>query len=252
MFDHLQKANTKNNKMNILVISDIHGNFPALQAVYDNFQNISFDLIVNTGDLTVYAPFADEVLDWLQEKNVISILGNTDIKVKKLIKSKNFKKPSKPEKRIMYTATAEDLSEKNKEYLCSLKKKKMITCEGRRVGLFHGSPADPDEFLFDTTPKRRLEELAATAGCNIIITGHSHTPYTMEVDGVHFINPGSVGRMFDGDPRASCAILHLEENTVHTTHHRVAWDIDKVVSELARRNLPGIYGEMYKIGRKLN
>lgn len=240
--------------MNILAISDIHGNFPALRAVYDSFKNknISFDLIVNTGDLTVYAPFADEVLDWLQAKDVISILGNTDIKVKKLIKGRSFKKPGNPEKRIMYTDTAESLSEKNRAYLCSLKKKKIITCKDYRIGLFHGSPADPDEFLFDTTPAQRFKELAATTDCNIIITGHSHTPYQMEVDGVLFVNPGSLGRMFDGDPRASCAILQLKKNNVHTTHHRVCWNIGEVVSELARRKLPAIYAEMYKTGRKLN
>jgi len=238
--------------MNILVISDIHGNFPALHAVYNSFRKTSFDLIVNAGDLTVYAPFANEVLDWLREKNVISILGNTDIKVKKLLKGINFKKPSKPEKRVMYTSTAETLTKKNKVYLCSLKKKKIINCKDHRIGLFHGSPDDPDEFLFDTTPVARFEELAATAGCNIIITGHSHTPYQRTIGAVHFINPGSVGRMFDGDPRASCAILHLEKNNIHTTHHRIFWDVNQVIMELARLNLPEIYGEMYKVGRKFN
>lgn len=238
--------------MNILIISDIHGNFPALQAVDDAFKNRDFDLIVNAGDSTVYAPFADEVLDWLQTKNVISVLGNTDVKVKKLIRGKNFKKPANPEKRIMYTATLETISEKNKDYLCSLQKKKTITCGNHRIGLFHGSPADPDEFLFDTTPVERFKELAAGTDCNIIITGHSHTPYQMEIGGVHFINPGSVGRMFDDDPRASCAILHLNKNDIHITHHRVPWDIDRVISELARRKLPDIYADMYRSGRKLN
>lgn len=238
--------------MNILVISDIHGNFPALQAVYKAFHNTSFDLIINTGDLTVYAPFANEVLDWLQANNVISILGNTDIIVTGLIRGIDFKKPSKPEKRIMYTHTVETMSDTNKDYLFTLKQKKTITCKKYRIGLFHGSPADPNECLFDTTPLKRFEDLAATTDCDIIITGHSHTPYQRTSNGVHFINPGSVGRMFDGDPRASCAILQLKKKNIYTTHYRVVWNVNKVIKRFAHFNLPDIYAEMYETGRKLN
>jgi putative phosphoesterase len=107
----------------ILLLSDIHGNFPALQAVADQAGSEHFDYIVNCGDCTVYAPFANQVMEWLHNSNAVSIRGNTDDKVIRLLKGKNFKKPGKAEKRIMYTHTAENLTQANRTRLLKLKKK---------------------------------------------------------------------------------------------------------------------------------
>ena len=238
--------------MKLLLLSDIHGNFPALQAAAQHAHAEDCDLIVNAGDSTVYAPFCNQTLDWLRRHKVLSILGNTDIKVKKLLGGKRFKKPSKPEKRIMYTTTAESLSRKNRQHLLKLKKKAFFSVKGFHFGLFHGSPEDPDEFLFDCTPDARFQELARATDYDIIITGHSHTPYHKHINGVHFINPGSIGRMFDGNPDASYAILHLQKNTIRLKHYRCSYAIEKVIRELAEKKLPDIYAEMYRSGRKLN
>lgn len=238
--------------MNILILSDIHGNFPALEAVVKTLGSDSFDLVINAGDATVYAPFANQTLDWLRTHKVVSILGNTDSKVNKLLKGKSFKKPSKPEKRVMYISTAQSLSTKNQKYILRLKKKKKIEEAGYRIGIFHGSPEDTDEFLFSWTADDRFQRLAGNTDCDIIITGHSHTPYHKKIDGVHFINPGSTGRMFDGNPMASCAVLTLQQVDVKVCHHRIPYDVEQVVKELARQQLPPIYAEMYRTGRKLN
>ncbi len=238
--------------MKILLLSDIHGNYPALTAVAKKLPPKNFDCIINCGDSTVYAPFPNQVLNWLRENKAISILGNTDRKVIKLLKGKSFKKPSKPEKRIMYTSTTEDLNRANKKYLLQLSKKKILHLRKRKVGIFHGSPEHANEFLFPTTPISRFRELAACCGCNIVITGHSHTPYHKRTASVDFINPGSTGRMFDGDPRASCAVLTLKKKCIKVRHYRISYCIDDVVRELARQQLPPIYARMYKKGRKLN
>ncbi len=238
--------------MNILLLSDIHGNYPALTAVAEKLPPKKFACIINCGDSTVYAPFPNQVLHWLQENEVISILGNTDRKVIKLLKGKSFKKPSKPEKRIMYTTMAEALTRANKKYLLKLPKKKLLHIRKRNVGIFHGSPKHANEFLFASTPQTRFLELAACCNCNIVITGHSHTPYHKKIAGVDFINPGSTGRMFDGDPRASCAVLTLKKKRIEVRHYRIPYCIDDVVRELARQQLPPIYGEMYRKGKKLN
>ena len=103
--------------MKILLISDIHANYPALKAVVDYFSGEHFDTICNCGDSLVYGPFPNETLSWLEANNVHSIVGNTDRKVIKLIKGKTFKKPSKEEKRIMYDWTADQLTSSSKKYL---------------------------------------------------------------------------------------------------------------------------------------
>jgi len=236
----------------ILVISDIHGNYPALQAVAEQADIRNCDYILNCGDSTVYAPFANQVLDWLKRHKVISILGNTDRKVIKLLKGKNFKKPGKETKRVMYIHTAETLTRENQLFLKDMRPEKKLKIKKRRIAMFHGSPEKHTEFLFASTPERRFQELAAQSHIDIILTGHSHTPFYKNIAETHFINPGSVGRMFDGMAQASFAILTLDRHTTHVQLSRCNYDIEAVVTELASEGLPNIYAEMYRKGKKLN
>jgi putative phosphoesterase len=236
--------------MNILLISDIHGNYPALAAVSRAAEPLACTHILNCGDSLVYAPFPNETLDWLRDRRVFTIRGNTDDRVIRLLKGKSLKKPSKPEKRIMYTSTASMLTAENSTYLLELKKKKILRLGQSFIGLFHGSPADHEEFLDADTPEKRFKELAKETTCEVVITGHSHVPYHRYVSGVHFINPGSVGRMFDGCPDAAYAVLELRQGKITVSHHRCAYDVEAVVKALHEHQLPAIYGEMFRSGSK--
>jgi putative phosphoesterase len=248
--------------INILVLSDIHGNYPALQAIGAAVRGLEIHYVCNCGDSTVYAPFPNETLAWLRNHQALSISGNTDDKIVRLLKGKSFKKPSKPDKRCMYTSTFEQLDQDAKHDLLALRKQATIKLAGWCIGLFHGSPEDHEEFLFSNTPEQRFMELAKNCREHIVLTGHSHSPYYKQIGqskgSVHFINPGSVGRMFDGDPRASYAILELKTpgpkalQGLGVQHFRVAYDIERVVTELERQNLPAIYSNMYRQGKKLN
>lgn len=247
--------------MQILLISDIHGNYPALCAIDRYFSDTRFDHIVNCGDSVVYAPFANEVINWLIARKALSILGNTDKKVIKLLRGESFVKPKKFDKRIMYTHTAKQLTKACGEYLQSLGISAEISLVDRDLssggrqellGIFHGSPAEPHEFLFDTSPLSRFQELAKAYPYKAIVTGHSHTPYHFEVNGTHFINPGSAGRMFDGNPTACCAVLTFAHKELSVHHHRIQYDIARVTEELERQQLPHIYQTMYILGKKLN
>jgi len=245
----------------LLLIADIHGNYPALEAIDQQLDAGSFHAIVNSGDSLVYAPFPNETMNWLREHRAISILGNTDKKVIKLLLGKSFHKPKKPEKRIMYTSTAEELTEANRSYLLSLNTKievplqtlaATVNAEQLMLGIYHGSPADPDEFLFAGTDDDRFVALARLTSCNIVVTGHSHSPYHKELSKVHFINPGSVGRMFDGDPRASCAVLEISARSIKVRHFRISYDLDRLVFQISKKALPEIYATMFLSGKKLN
>ena len=238
--------------MKFLLLSDIHGNFPALKAITEHFAETQFSGICNCGDSIVYAPFPNETLHWLQSHNVHSILGNTDRKIKKLLKGKSFKKPGKHEKRIMYINTFEQMDEKSKKYLFSLKKSFSFSAGRHKICLFHGSPDHPNEFLFPDTETERFRELADTCTCSIIITGHSHMPYHKLIGKTHFINPGSCGRMFDANPAASCAVLTIIGKSVKVEHHRISWPVEQTVDAIRKYGLPKIYQVMYQTGKKLN
>ncbi len=246
----------------ILLISDIHGNYPALLAIAREVDVAAFDYVINCGDSLVYAPFPNETLSWLTAHKAISILGNTDKKVIDILKGQSFKKPRKPEKRVMYTSTAEALGDAGRRALLAFPDSQtlVLPCPHGKdapenqlsLSIFHGSPADPDELLFAETPDERFQELAAQINCRIVVTGHSHSPYHKYLAGVHFINPGSAGRMFDGDPRASCALLEIAAEHISVRHLRISYDIAKVVAAIRGRQLPEIYATMFIQGKKLN
>ena len=246
-------------KKRILLLADIHGNFPALEAIDRALDAHSFDHILNCGDSLVYAPFPNQTMAWLHRHRALSILGNTDRKVAQLLGGETMKKPRKEEKRVMYTSTAAALDRAGQAQLLALGERLYYSPQGIGIGhelpcfgVFHGSPADPEEFLFAETPDQRFAELAKIAGCRIVVTGHSHSPYHKVIAGVHFINPGSAGRMFDGDPRASCAIVDLEQGVPTVRHLRIAYDVESVARELAAQGLPEIYATMFRMGKKLN
>ena len=152
----------------------------------------------------------------------------------------------------MYFWTSENLIPENIKYLKSLPEQTGLTVGPIRIGVFHGTRDDADEELSPEAPKARFHQLAKDSPCQIHIMGHSHVPYYKVVDGVHFINPGSAGRMFDGDPRASFAILKISSGKIGVEHFRIPYAVKEVVKSLKKNCLPDIYTKMFQIGKKLN
>ena len=254
--------------MRILLIADIHGNFPALSAVAAHAESQAggqaVTAVVNCGDSAVYAPFANETLDWLRQRRALTILGNTDRRLLKLLRGGGLKKPRHPDKRLMYEFAAKSLSAGNAALLGSFAESAVLplpaglfpdakkTSRWSSMGIFHGSPDDADEFLFPDTPDRRFAALAKAHLHAVIVCGHSHTPFWKRIGGCHFINPGSIGRMFDGNPAASYALLDFSPDGIHVAFFRVDYDLAWLTAAIRAKKLPEIYVTMYESGRKLN
>jgi predicted phosphodiesterase len=153
----------------ILLLGDIHANYPALKAIGKYIQPDRFDRIINTGDFTVYSTFPNETIQWFRRrKETISILGNTDRKILRILNGKKLKKPKKEEKRVMYFWTSENLHSENITYLKSLPEQTDFTIGGFRIGIFHGTLEDPDKPL-----------PAARQGLSL--SGSDHGPFTCTV-----------------------------------------------------------------------
>jgi putative phosphoesterase len=237
----------------LLLLGDIHGNYPAFRAVLKYIRSDRFDWIVNTGDFTVYSTFPNETIKWFRKrKNTVCIIGNTDRRILRILSGEKLKRPKKKEKQVMYFWTAENLRAKNVAYLKSLPAQTDFTTAGVRIGVFHGTREDPDEELFPWAPESRFRELAKDSPYQVQIMGHSHVPFYKVVDGIHFINTGSVGRMFDGDSRASFAVLKISSAGIGVEHFRIPYDVKKVIKGLKDNELPEIYAKMFRCGRKLN
>jgi putative phosphoesterase len=236
--------------MKVALIGDIHANLPALEAVLEDAHKRGVEAIWNVGDMLGYGAFPDEVADLLQKENVQSIIGNYDIKVMKVKQKRNkWKKNVPPEKWVAFNWTYNKLSKSNLEYLNSLNKELRMEMEGKRILIIHGTPDSDEEHVTNDTTEDRLNEIALMADADLIIFGHSHIPFKRKVGSVWFINPGSVGRPDDGDPKASYAILVLRQpNVFRVDHYRVEYDVERAVSAIREGGLPDLFARMIQQG----
>ncbi len=239
--------------MKVALFADIHGNFPALYAVWHHARRFGAEDFWNLGDSVGYGPFAPEVLRFLRKEYVLSLRGNYDSKVLRLPeKGEKWLAAKRPEKALAFQSCWESLSEEDLLYLGSLPETLRFRYGGRAFFLCHGSPDSPGEHLDCTTGEERFREIGEATGGDCILCGHSHVPFDRTVEGRRFINPGSVGRPDDGDPRASYCLLEVHKDGVKTSFYRVGYDVDQVLSGLRSQGLPEIFGRMFLQGASLD
>jgi putative phosphoesterase len=239
--------------MKIALIGDVHANLAALEAVLADLTNRGADIIINTGDYTGYGPCPEETVKLLMEKEAVSVIGNYDRKVLKVEqKLEEWKKRKRPEKWKAFQWAFEQLGPETRKYLSFLPARKTFVTGNKTILVTHGSPVSISEHLGKDTSDERLTELAHLVNADVIITGHSHEAFSKQVGTTWFINPGSVGRPGDGDPRASYAILQIGTGSFRIDHYRVEYDIEKTVAEIEKKGLPSSFSEMFLQGRNLD
>ena len=229
----------------IALISDIHANLPALEAVLADAKQKGATAVLNAGDSIGYGAFPDEVISYLRSSYVLSVIGNYDLAV--LSKKWKTGRPRSHDKQAAMRFAFQNLSKENRTYLAGLSREFRLRVRGTNILVTHGSPDQIDEYLDRGTLESRLREIAEKARADIIITGHSHLPSIRQVDDVLFVNCGSVGRTEDGDPRACYALLTLDPLSV--VHVRVSYDISRAIVAMQNRHLPGSFTRMISEGR---
>lgn len=234
------------------LIGDIHANLPALERVLDHAQQQNVEAIWNVGDFVGYGAFPDEVVKQLSRENAISIVGNYDLKVLKFKKKREkWLKTKKPEKWFAFKWAYENLTKASRKYLRSLPKEIRFEVSGRRFLLTHGSPESNEEPLTSDTPKERLRELAKIGSADVIVCGHSHQPFVRHIDGVWFVNTGSVGRPDDGDPRTCYAVIKFDAHELQVQHYRLEYDLERAIEAIRVSGLPEVFAQMLILGRDL-
>ncbi len=118
--------------------------------------------------------------------------------------------------------------------------------------LCHGPPASITEYLFETHSEPYLKKFTSggrnDVHADIIVFGHTHVPYHRVVDGVHFVNTGSVGRPKDGDPRAGYCVLTIDGDRVTTEQVRLPYDVEAACSRLIAAGLPEYFADYLRTG----
>lgn len=235
------------------LIADIHANLPALEAVLEHCAHQRVDQIFNLGDMVGYGPFPEQSVQRVIDLEDTTIIGNYDVKVLKV--SKKWEKwvhSKNPLKLLAFQWAKAQLSDQSAEFLRSLPDQRRIRIQGLEILLTHGSPAHADESLTPETDESRFASLAGQAGSDVVLCGHSHVPFHLEVAGTHFVNPGSVGRPDDGNPCASYAVLIIEAQAISVQLHRIPYDIDRTLAAISQLKLPPSFADMFSQGRSLD
>ena len=239
--------------MRAAVISDIHGNLYALEAVLDALKKDPPDKIWSLGDTVGYGPRPNRCAALVQERATVSLAGNHDLGVlgaNEVASLLDFSHDAAAAGRW----TQEVLSDEARTYLAGLEP--LAKVDG--VELFHASPRDP-VWDYVLTAEGALDALELTEA-PLVLVGHSHValaigiigetldgglaPEGSEVDlasGRWLLNPGSVGQPRDGDPRA--AYLMIDFAAKRAQFRRVPYPVERTQAEIRERNLPEALAE---------
>jgi putative phosphoesterase len=213
--------------MRILLVADLHANWPALQAIQE-----TCDVCLCLGDLVDYGVEPAPCIEWVRQKANFAVRGNHDHGVAQnvtVVARSGFKYLTS----ITRPITRARLSEDDLRFLSRLPVTRTLTFEDIRFFLVHATPRDPlDEYATDDAEfwARCLEKVDA----DVICVGHTHQPYVLEVGDKLVINPGSVGLPRDADPRASYAVI--ENNRVELK--RIEYPVETTVQAVLDSPLP--------------
>jgi predicted phosphodiesterase len=244
-----------------LILSDIHANMEALEAVLAAMPPGSWDRLVVLGDLVGYGASPNDVIDRIRALNPTAVIrGNHDKASCGIDDGSNFNHVA----RVAAQWTGDMLTPENREYLRTLPAGPISIDD--RVEICHGSPYDEDHYIFDAEDARRALEAGDRQVC---LFGHTHLPLVFRQtgtvydgfipegdaditlpleDGVRYIiNPGSVGQPRDGDPRAAFAVYDTDEPSL--TLRRIPYPVDAAQRRILGAGLPASLANRLAVGR---
>jgi predicted phosphodiesterase len=241
--------------MRVGVISDIHGNAAALEAVLDALEDEQPDEVWCLGDLVGYGPEPNRCCELVAHRSDLSLVGNHDLGVIGAIPLDEFS----PDAAAAARWTETVLTDYSRAYLESLRPQ----AEVNGAELYHASPRDPiwDYVLSEPVARESLEMTHAP----VVMVGHSHVPLAMilengrangglapgghEADlgrGRWLLNPGSVGQPRDNDPRAAYVILDHDQRRAY--FRRIEYDVERTQTEIREQGLPETLAQRLALG----
>jgi predicted phosphodiesterase len=222
--------------MRIAIVSDIHDNLTAFQAVLADLRETSPDLVLHGGDLVSGGSSPAEVVDCVRDLGWRGVFGNTDEAMARPETLEEFARQS-PAPRSLWDAvsemtafTREALGEERIAWLGALPHLVIHP----PVALVHASPASTWRSPLASATDAELESTYLPLGQAFAVYGHIHQSFVRGIAGFTVINTGSVSQSFDGDPRAS--YLLIDDGTPSV--HRVEYDIEREANAMTMSGLP--------------
>ena len=221
--------------MRLGVISDVHGNLPALNAVETAMPPV--DRVVCAGDSVGYNPWPAACLDRIRELDALTVQGNHDRAV-----AVDGGRYFNPMAKAGVEYARKQLDDEQLTWLESLPTERVIA-DGR-VHIVHGHPDDPDRYTYP----RSFSPAMLGEGVDLLVLGQTHIQAIKAFESGVVLNPGSVGQPRDGEPTAAFAVVDLDEAGVDVELHRVEYDIDRVIAAVDEAGLPKQIGTRLRSG----
>jgi putative phosphoesterase len=222
--------------MRVAIVSDIHGNRRAFEAVLADLRLVAPDLVVHGGDLAYGGTHPAEIIDEVRALGWEGVCGNTDVMLwvpEGLAEFAAAHPKVAPLIAILQATippTLESIGEERLRWLKTLPQQ----YSGEGFSLVH---AGPDDLWRAPGPNASDEELRSTyasLGAGVVVYGHIHVPFVRRLEGMTVANTGSVSQSYDGDTRASYLVMDGES----IIHRRVEYDVKSEAEDLLRSGLP--------------
>ena len=248
--------------MKYALISDVHGNLPALEAVLADIDaRGDAQAIYHLGDLVGYAPWPNEVIALIGGRGIAGIAGNYDSTVATDYEHCGCKADSQRGEELAhrsYDWTREHIAPETKRFLGALPFRMDLRPRGGhksrpQLVLVHGTPTLNTLYWTEDRPDSFASKMAKSAGAkegDLIAFGHTHKPWHGLVEGVHLLNTGSVGKPKDGDWRAGYALVEIDEGVDAVEFVRVQYDLERAVEGVLQSELPDEFAGLLRTGEK--
>ena len=236
----------------LTIFGDIHANWPALEAVFQDMGARGLAHLRCLGDLVGYGTFPNEVVEAIRARQIPTLMGNYDQGVGHSSDDCGcaYKTPAAKalgERSIAWTNA--HTSAEHKAYLCTLPMQIPVQLGRLRVMLVHGSPRRVNEYLYADRPDASFERLLDLVELDVLVCGHTHLPYHKVLpSGRHVINVGSVGKPKDGDPRTGYVVLRAEGRDLAVEFVRVAYDVERAAQAIEATAMPDEFAAMLRAG----
>lgn len=232
------------------LFSDIHANIRALDRVLEAIDRENPDKVICLGDLVGYGANPNEVIDRLRERKIPTIMGNYDDGVGYDREDCGCAYTTKEDRELgdrslAWSKTA--VIPENKNYLRRLLPEIREKVKGWKILLVHGSPRKINEYLFVDRPEERVAPMLKKTGADIVICGHTHLPYHKNIEGIHLINTGSVGKPKSGSPEADFVIINFAEE-LEVSFRKVKYDWEAAADDIIKAGLPEKFAQQVRTG----
>ncbi len=228
--------------MKVAVVSDIHANWHALEAVMKDIKVQGCEKVLCLGDLAMAGPQPRMVIDFVRnQNNWIVIQGNTD----KLIAdfSPEILQDMKDKFPVMAHALADDfyfIEDDKKEYLKNLPAQMKLKIDGVKILMVHGSPRRNNEDILPDVPIKNIEEILKGVDADLIFCGHTHVPCGYQTNSKQtVVNVGSVGRPMTQNPQSCYVVANIENGGFSIEHRFVDYDREGAASIMLARGYEG-------------